>query len=104
MAEKRSNRERRTLTTLQPLHPPQTCGTCDPWRIESGHSYDTMGCGASKPPESPESAPEKLSIYKALDVKPPASAAPPRPAAAAAELHRPTALQKQATGRDDVAG
>ena len=55
-----------------------------------------MGCGASKPPESPESAPEKQSIYKVLDVKPPESAATRKPPAAAAELQRPTALQKQA--------
>ena len=56
-----------------------------------------MGCGASKPPEAPESAPEKQSIYKVLDVKPPESAATRKPpAAAAAELRRPTALQKQA--------
>ena len=54
-----------------------------------------MGCGASKPPEAPDSATEKQSIYRALDVKPPPSASPPKPAAAA-ELQRPTALQKQA--------
>jgi hypothetical protein len=58
-------------------------------------SSSAMGCGASKPPESPGSAPEKQSIYRALDVKPPASAAPPKPPAAVAELQRPTALQKQ---------
>ena len=55
-----------------------------------------MGCGASKPPEAPESAIEKQSIFRALDVKPPPSASPPKPPTAAAELQRPTALQKQA--------
>ena len=56
-----------------------------------------MGCGASKPSESPESASEKQSIYMVLDVKPPESAATRKPpAAAAAELQRPTAIQKQA--------
>ena len=78
--------------------PPNLRNPCGAKRVATRH--DAMGCGASKPPESPESAPEKQSIYKALDVKPPASAAPPKPAAAAAELHRPTALHKQATGGD----
>ena len=70
-----------------------------------------MGCGTSKaagplefaPEKQPDSTPSGTSpaTYNALDVKPPDSAAPPKPLvgddAAKAELQRPTSLQKQAT-------